>query len=386
MSLRPEFTTRSLLAAADSRRRDGEAEDRLTELLREVLLTSPLLTAWFFERAFGAPTKVPAWCAEGEYSVDTQTALSGGGRPDMEIRPRDGSRRGPLYVENKIRAPFTKRQTEGYLAIPDSSRVLVISPQGDRRPCGDPKFVPVSWSEVGRQANALGRTWADESDWMSRAFTPNAPAQYRLLAEFLIYLEGEDVDVSIEGPLNEGDWSALPSMRDRIIRWKQLRDRIIARLEAANGAPVEVDRRWDPEKRGQEKIAFAITLRSGDGWEGSGWPSVARVLPTPKWSWQEVIVAPLPPWNWARLDVPFVAVGVGCSGLPPLPEDDPDWLELRDEIETIARMGLSNRKSLYRILSMAPLEEVVAGSETLEDQAEAVVSRVSNSLTRLVAL
>ncbi len=36
---------RSLLGSADSRRHDSEPEDRLTEILREVLMTAPDLAA-----------------------------------------------------------------------------------------------------------------------------------------------------------------------------------------------------------------------------------------------------------------------------------------------------------------------------------------------------
>ena len=110
---------RSLLGAADSRRHKSEPEDRLTEILREVLMTAPALASWLVEKAFElSPEDAKRCCAYGDFEVSTQVALRGGGRPDVQIRFAGEHRPpGQLFCENKIRAGWTVWRRLGYPAV-----------------------------------------------------------------------------------------------------------------------------------------------------------------------------------------------------------------------------------------------------------------------------
>ena len=102
---------RLLLDAADSFRRDGEPESRLTEILAVVLRASPQLVAWLSAKAWDVPDDEIAlgWTANG-HVVSTQVSLSGGGRPDMRITFRPNGPPGPVFCENKIEAGPTSGQ------------------------------------------------------------------------------------------------------------------------------------------------------------------------------------------------------------------------------------------------------------------------------------
>ena len=160
---------RSLLGAADSRRHKSEPEDRLTEILREVLMTAPALASWLVEKAFElSPEDAKRCCA---YGIRGQyTCPRGGGRPDVQIRFAGEHRPpGQLFCENKIRA--------GRFIV--LSRLGVLPPglpENERR-----KFVPLRWNDLAREADRVGRLWGG-IDWRAEAVSPSAPGQHRMLA------------------------------------------------------------------------------------------------------------------------------------------------------------------------------------------------------------
>ena len=261
---------RSLLSAADSRRRDSEPEDRLTEILAVVLTSSPNLAGWLVQRAFPGMTSDDALscCSYGSYEVVTQVGLVGGGRPDMEFRFAQGCEPGGgLYCENKIHARWTRWQSEGYPAV-KRGRIVFLSPTG-RLPPGLPeeqalKLVALKWNDVGDQIDGIGRAWAGPR-WDRAAMAPDAPSEYRLLVELLIYLRGEGLYMTVRSPLTPEDLGDLPKMDDVVGRWKQFRD--LVRNEAlttrreAPGAKAGWEKNWDPEGRGQVRLQPHPSMR-----------------------------------------------------------------------------------------------------------------------------
>ena len=381
------LAARSLLGAADSRRHKSEPEDRLTEILREVLMTAPALTSWLLKRGFGlSEPEAARCCGYGDYEVATQFPLRGGGRPDMRIRfcghhlPP-----GVLFCENKIFAGWTKLQLAGYPSVPESDRIVVLSPSGMRRPNESSKFVPLSWTELARAADEIGRLW-EGLDWRKRAVTPDAPGQCRVLAEFLWYLEREEgVDVSVTRPVTASDLGLLPDVNAVVARWHQFRRLVRGELQRKGKPPIEQDKGWDPESQKNEKLAFRVTVRQGSGWDGANWPAMSRALAQPKSSWQELILAPQAPWmNQA---VPFIAVGVGLHRLPDWSEGMDEWSRLQDTIKgTGAWLGFTNREKDYRVLMARPLAEIGPKAQTLEAQAEDAAEWALTALDGLLDL
>ena len=310
-----------------------------------------------------------------------------------EVRPP-----GPLYCENKIRAGWTPWQRRGYPAAQSPARFLVLSREG-RLPNDLPawersKFVPLRWTDVAREVDRIGRLWGGP-DWGTKALRPDVWGQYRLLAEFLWYLEREDVDVSISRPIADRDLEVLPDMNAVVVRWKHFRDHVLEQLWAHRRPDESLDKKWErhwyPEARPgtsqKEELAYSATLRHGPGWEGTGWPAMSRVPapPPPKSSWQELILSPQAPWM--NRDAPFVAVGVGLERLPDWPDDADDWNRL---LETVSAAGawhrFTNREKIYRVLRAKPLAEIMPRAETLDAQAEATVAWALTALDDLLAL
>ncbi len=384
------MTERSLLGAADSRRRESEPEDRLTEILAEVLRTSPLLTSWLVKKAFeDADEDVAVRC---EYEVDAQVSLTGGGRPDVEIRFPAGGPEGRLFCESKIRAGWTEWQRRGYPAAPWPARFLVLSPGrkgfDDLDPSERQKFRSVRWKDLARATDRLGTSWNGRS-WRSSAMDPDAPGQYRLLAELVSYLEREDVDVMIPGPITDDDLEVLQGVDDVVARWRQFRNLVLEEVQGRLGSNLYTkswEKNWDPQNPKARKVAYSLTLRYGAGWEGAAWPALASALEEPRWSWQELILAPNAPWM--NQDVPCVGIGIGLGKLPEWSDEMTEWAKLRDAIwaKEGAWLGPTNRNKIYRIVLARPLSSFTAGVETLDAQAEDAVTWALEALDDLVKL
>jgi hypothetical protein len=364
-------------------------------------MTAPPLAAWLVEKAFDLPeSEAKQCCGYGDYEVDTQVALRGGGRPDLQFRFAGGHRPpGKLYGENKIRAGWTTWQRLGYPAVPASDRIVVLHRRrtlpSDVPPEERHKFIPLSWTDLAREVDRIGRVWGG-LDWSTDALRPEAPGQYRVLAEFLWYLEREDVDVSVPRPITERDLALLPNVNETVVRWKQLRDLVLEQLwNRQRPAPDDLEKKWEkrwyPEDRPgatkKEELAYSATFRYGPGWEGSGWPALSRLTAPspPKWSWQELILSPQAPWM--NQDAPFVAIGVGFERLPDWSDDADDWNRLRETIsEAGAWIGFTNREKIYRVLIAKSLAEIAPHGETLDAQAERAVTWALAALDELLAL
>jgi hypothetical protein len=253
-----------------------------------------------------------------------------------------------------------------------------------------PKFVPLRWTDLARELNRIGESWGGP-DWRTEALGPEALGQYRLLAEFLWYLEGEDVDVSISRPITDSDLKVLPEVNAVRVRWNEFRGLVLDLLWNSQRPDRDLAKKWvrpwDPMGRGGERLACAVTFRYGPGWDGAGWPAMSRLpAPTPpKWSWQELILSPQAPWM--NQDAPFVGIGVGLERLPDWSDDADGWNRLRETIsEAGAWLGYTNREKIYRVLIAQPLAEITPHAETLDAQAEGAVTWALTALSELLAL
>lgn len=387
------LSDRTLLAAADARLHASEPEDRLTEIFREVALTAPSLVAWLVAEAFDlSEADAAAYCSYGDYVVDTQVVLPGGGKPDMAFRfLGDGGSPGRLYCENKIDARWTNWQQLGYPSVESPDRIIVMSPNGrlpDRLPAEQaPKFVAMRWVDLARAANAIGVEWGGR-DWAVSAVRPDAHAEYRMLTELISYLEREDIGVTIPRPLTARDIEVLPEVNPVVERWKQARELVVEELRRRERPARDPKKRWDPGAGGpKETLAFSVTLRDGEGWEGSGWPALEalRAPAAPAWTWQELIVSPQA--RWMGQETPIVAVGIGLERLPKWNEAATDWTRLLEAAtDAGAWVGPTDRKRIYRVLPWRPLADFASQGETLDEQVEVAVSWALSELDDLVAL
>lgn len=388
---------RSLLGAADSRRHKSQPEDRLTEILREVLMTSPLLAARIVSRAFDlSDDEGERFCRYGDYEVDTQVGVRGGGCLDMRFRfTGEHQPPGRLYCENKINAGFTDFQRRGFPSVPEGSRVVVFSPGGDRRPDESAKFVSLSWTDLARMADDIGRSWKGP-EWRAESVGPKAPGQYRMVAELLWYLEREEhVRVTVTGPITDGDLELLPGAEEVAVRWQEFRRLVRAELHQRLESKPKIKIRpggWDPELNRKDAFGFHAILREEEsGSKGAGWPALERLaIPAPpRKSWRELVAAPKAPWM--EQDAPFVAVGVGLEMLPEWSDAQDgidEWRRLREAVRAKGGwLGFTEREKVYRILMPRSLAEILGPEPgSLEEQAEHTVEWALRTLDELVAI
>lgn len=175
-------------------------EDRLTEVLACVAQVNARFAAALVRMAGLEPRP-------GErYAVGTQRGTPGGRRVDMEIATYDGLARTRLiWVEAKDGAAFSLDQLPDYAeqvrdpvsGHPDG-RVLAIIPPGmtplEATP-GSAGWETKTWSDVALEAERLGRAWGRASGrprWRRAAMVPEAPSQWRYLAELVQRLEEKE--------------------------------------------------------------------------------------------------------------------------------------------------------------------------------------------------
>ena len=160
-------------------------EDRLTELLRVVLLGHEKFAHRLLRRA-GLP-------AVGPVEVRTQVRTRRGKRVDMEVLVYDEDGRHPvgrLWSEHKTGSRFSPGQLEGYAEelceFSGPTQLITITDRlGEVE--DDPRWMPLIWAQVGRMAVELGR--AGGRLWRQDACKDGADGGARLLHELLSYLE-----------------------------------------------------------------------------------------------------------------------------------------------------------------------------------------------------
>ena len=377
-------THRYLLEAADSYRHDSEPENRLTEVLAEVLRTAPLLMEWLAAQAFqGRREDALAWTAEGDYIVETQFSFPTGERPDMKIRFTGPFQppAGVLFLENKIDARFTDWQKRGYPSIPPDERVIVLTPDGRTPNHQVTRFVSIKWNELARAADGIGRTWSG-GPWRELALVANAPSQYRMLAELIHYLEGEEVDVNVPGPLTESDLKIVPEVVATVDRWNTLFELVERELV---GVGIDGPREpWDTDKmppRSAPLTGWRLELR-GD----VRWPALDSLYSG--WITREVLLAPAPTWRPASEPVPAFGVGVSIdtAGGWPIGLREGDPLRVAIEATNEFSLGTTWRGTVGRIFATLPLRDVATSDRTLDLQAERVAEWARERLDAIVRI
>lgn len=311
---------RSLLDSADVYPRASAPENRLTEIFAEVLRTAPDLVSWLASQAF-APTDehtTSRWCQDASYEVVTQFSIRDRGeRPHMRIRFTGVNRpKGDVfYIENKLDARPTAAQGNDYAGA--EGPVIVILPD-TRRWREESRFVRLSWAGVAREISRLGRGWADEekAGWPDYAMRPDAPSQYRMLAELSRYLERE-IGVTVPSPLTPDDLLIVPRARAILDRWDRLFDLVQASLTEDPGLrkPHPPGTRWEPDRL-PDKQTIGWDLRIA-----GSWPALERYwkeqgdsgeLAEGHWVLPSFIMAPEVTWE----DGPPItepAIGTGLS-------------------------------------------------------------------------
>ncbi len=358
----------SLLDAADSYRPGSERENRLTEIFASVLRAAPRLVGWLSEQAFGVNAEAAQDWASSGYSVRTQRGLSSG-RPDMEIEFHDPARPPTrlFFCENKIDAPPTPLQTAGYCGIESRIPILFISPTGERP---NPRFVSIGWQQLADEVDQLGRRWAAEfnaGNWRSSSMRPEAPSQYRMLAELLRYLERQNVGVKVAGPLTEHDLRVVPHLREVRERWDLLFEYACEELYKLGfeGEPA----RWQIDKGGR--------TRDWTGWELWAWvedkPVLDRLSANPETVWRGLILAP-ENWVTAEQDQPTIGAGVSVWLEADWPEGLRPGEPLRLAVEDAGfRVTGTWQGQIGRVFDTRALSDVVSEEEkSLRGQAERI--------------
>jgi len=194
-------------------RRLGDA-DCLTEVMACVLagdsgFCNAMLTAVGLgaHRVMAVETQV----ATGQWLCTTDMCLSLEG---------EGRRRARLWSEHKLDSPFGKDQLNNYETALEVQRsrgeqvhlqVILAGPPKprDRIQLDRMGASILTWSQVADIIEAVQSARA--RDWFEAARRPGAPAELRVLTEFVVYLE-EEVGLTVTGPLDNVKLSALQNV------------------------------------------------------------------------------------------------------------------------------------------------------------------------------
>lgn len=180
----------SILSAVE---RTDLHEDRLTEILACVAQVNAGLAAALVRMAGLDPRP------SERYAVGTQRGTPGGRRVDMEIAVYDGPTRTKLiWVEAKDGAVYQPGQLSDYaeqvrdpvFGEPDGRVLTIIPPTMGAE--SDPRWETRTWSDVAVAADRLGHEWGREAGrplWRQAAMEPDAPSQWRYLADLVRGLE-----------------------------------------------------------------------------------------------------------------------------------------------------------------------------------------------------
>jgi hypothetical protein len=368
---------RSLLYAADRYPRRGAQENRLTEIFAEVLRTSPRLARSVAGVAFKDIGGISDELCLAE--VTTQFQLAGGAeRPDIRVTFDDGPRgmQRVFYIEDKLYAGLTEAQKGGYTATGEAPIVL-IAPE-HRDDVHPESFKQTTWSAVAAEAWRLGVESAASSPvgWPEYAWTPDAPGEVRLLAEFAAYLERE-IDVRSQASLTTKDLEILPDAQVAVLRWDGLFDVIQQRLAKDPGTRAKTARFGPDGQVGRLGTGWDLRLKPDDrGWPAlhQHWERNEQSAPAQddRFSAPSLLMAASVPWDLPADQVPAVGVGitVGCANGWPygLGEDEHLYRAARAQRFTLGITGSTR----LRIFKTRPLRDLT-GYPTLEDQANEIV-------------
>lgn len=372
----------TLLDAADSYSWAREPENRLTEIFAVVLRASPELVAWLARRAFPTATEATAqaW-TRGGYDVDTQHVLPTRERPDLIIR-FDGPEAPPgrVVCENKIGADWTAAQRAGYEGLAPQDEVLLISPA--EVPRYATRFASVSWDQIARAIFEIGRDWAHtngSTDWRADALRPDAPSQFRLLAELLRYLQRENLGAMVADPFTAVDVDTFARAEAALGRAEAL-IRLVSGALGRDG--IGKPQPWQTDGvRGSLSDGWSVTLGPAN------WPALDDF--DLDWQLEELLLTRRITWEpGPPRDVPAFGVGVTISTEAGWPEGIAEGSPLRKAIDATdgIRAGTTFRGRRGRIFATCPLAAIAREDATLDQQAREVADWAEEQLQRIAQI
>lgn len=209
---------REVLDAVSSN--EKSPENRLTELFATILSTHRGFARRLFDRV---GIRLPEESVR--FEVFTQRLVAPGCRPDMVVSAYVGNEfRGQLWSEHKTASGFREFQLEDYLGAlnelragerarqPGSFQASLVSIVAHPTEEESEHWIALTWQDVADLANEGGHAWEGKR-WREAAREPDAPAQQRLLHEFLWYLEDKE-GFAVTEPLSPKHVEALRLMAD----------------------------------------------------------------------------------------------------------------------------------------------------------------------------
>jgi hypothetical protein len=337
------------------------SEDRLTEVFASVLAVNG---------AFAAALMTDVGLPAGDnFEVLTQWRLASGRRPDMVVRSvRNGYRVSELWSEHKTVSGFSDLQREDYSQAlarepVEVGALLTITP--DAVDSSSEHWQHRSWQAVGELAYATGFAWGD-ADWRNKALDGDVPSKWRLLHEFLWYLEREGYAVT--QPLTSEDMLVMSRMSRTLDGVEALIRRTAVLVDSAVGD----DAFYDDDN--MTTWYFSVEALPGMNW-------LMRFAGFETWS--ETAVSCEGEWSPRGAGVP--AVGSGYT----LDAQLYSALSTNRELtERLADAGyeLVLWRNYVRIWRTEPLASFLDAGPRLDDQAKALAAWVSTTYADLGAL
>lgn len=334
-------------------------ENRLTELFATILSTHRGYARRLFDRV---GIRLPE--ENVRFEVFTQRLVAPGCRPDMVVSAYVGNEiRGQLWSEHKTASDFRDLQLEDYLGAlnelrarervrqSDSFQASLISIVNNPSEEESEHWVALTWQDVAELANQGGFAWEGKR-WREAAREPDAPAQQRLLHEFLWYLEQKGFAVT--EPLNPEHVEALRLMADTTEAFEALLERaahhMADKYESGERDWLELD--------GLAQL-FAIP---DDSWarrvQAAGWPAFL-----------EMTVSGYDEWWVDSTGQPAAGAGLRLDAeLYEVLSRERDWLAGLEGRE----LEFTSYGEVTLIYKTWPISQVVEAGETLDHQARAL--------------
>jgi len=335
----------------------AKPEDRLTELVACVLdICAPLASELF--SAFGLTP-----CER--YKVFTQEQVTNASRPDMRVEglTADGAPRAQLWLEHKLDARWqpdqVKRYTAARAAAPGNGKVVCVVKTPPDFEC---EFV--TWQRFAELCERAGRGWADTS-WVERALEPDAPAQWRLLAELVWYLE-ERERLAVVQPLDADKLAVFAAASNALRTLETL-------LETA-----------------ADHVSGFTHDGPGDDGDGDAYtvsfdpPTGSWLEDFPNYAYPDLIVSARDYWSPEHLNAPVFGAGISLHNKKVFAQlsANAQW------VDALLKRGYACEvwADWARIYRTIPATDVLGFGDSLEDQAVGLAKWAKLSMEEVIAV